>query len=453
MTPPPPGAVPATKPDAESTRHAPPAPAVAKGRLRSVAKAVFALAACAGIAYVAWRYPDEARRIWASIVGGGGERPVAKAPEPKEHPPWDGRLSLTEKAVAAMGITTTEALPQSKPIELELLGTTEYISDNLNKLRPMFKGRVDKVYATVGQSVKKGDPLIDLYSKELAEAKSTCEIERIQWLYDKNLLAIRESLLATKAVSQQLYEETKNNEMKNRQEYEVARDRLRVYGLTEAEIDRVKDEVGAQKARLTLRSPIDGLVIVRDVVAGNLYDEDDTLLVIAPLDRLWVWGNVFESDLDLVEIGQAWEIQFPFLRHKVRGKVEYISNRVDPGTHAVKIRTSIPNVDGKLKSDMLVRGKLEIPPVAGRVAIPRTALVVTDGHFYAFVEVPGEPGKFERRTVALVQEKSDRAVVEDGLRAGDRVVTVGGLILAQMYEDLLTAQTGAPAPEPPGKGE
>ena len=94
---------------------------------------------------------------------------------------------------------------------------------------------------------------------------------------------------------------------------------------------------------MTLRSPIDGFVIERDVVPGNLYDENDTLLVIAPLDRLWVWGNVFESDLDLVKLGQSWEIRFPFLEQKLQGKVEYISNRVDPNTHAVRVRTSIPN--------------------------------------------------------------------------------------------------------------
>src|SRR5262249_59683483 len=137
-----------------------------------------------------------------------------------------------------LGLSTVKAAAQSEPIRLELLGTTEYISDTLAKVRPMFKGRVDKVHVTVGQSVRKGESLIDLYSTELAEAKSNCEIERIQWLYDKNLLEIRESLLRTKTVSQQLYEETRNNEMKNRREDEGARDKLFGYGLTAKEDER-----------------------------------------------------------------------------------------------------------------------------------------------------------------------------------------------------------------------
>ena len=185
-------------------------------------------------------------------------------------------------------------------------------------------------------------------------------------------------------------------------------------------------------------------MIDRNVVPGNLYDENDTLLTVAPLDRLWVWGNVFESDLDLVRLGQSWEITFPFLADKALGKVEYISNRVDPSTHAVRIRTSIPNLQGRIKSDMLVRGILAIDPVAGRTVVPRTSLVVEGGKSFVFVRVPDHPDHFERRAVDVAQEKDDHAVIADGLRSGDEVVNVGGLLLAQVYEDLKLVASGAP---------
>ena len=151
------------------------------------------------------------------------------------------------------------------------------------------------------------------------------------------------------------------------------------------------------------------------MVPGNLYDDNDTLLVIAPLDRLWVWGNVFESDMDLVKLGQPWEIRFPFLEEKLQGKVEYISNRVDPNTHAVRVRTSIPNPEGRLKSDMLVRGMLEIPPAPGRSRHPqdrphrrgRTLLRLRRGHREARYfraagrgSGPGEGRSCDRSTAA-----------------------------------------------------
>ncbi|WP_206108202.1 efflux RND transporter periplasmic adaptor subunit [Paludisphaera soli] len=412
------------------------------------------LVAIAAAAVVVWRRPDVASEAWRAIAGGhqAAHHPADATPPRVASGPWDGAIVVAERAREAMGIRVEPARPQSEPIRLELLGTTEYISDTLTKVRPMFEGRVDKVYVTVGESVRKGDPLIDLYSTELAAAKSVYEIEKIQWLYDKKLLEIRESLLQSKAVSQQLYDETRNNEMKNRREYEVARDKLLVYGLTEQEVEGVESEPGSEKARLTLRSPADGLVIDRDVAVGNLYDENDTLLVVTPLERLWVWGNVFESDLDLVSLGQSWEIRFPFLGYTARGKVEYISNRVDPSSHAVRVRASIPNPEGKLKSDMLVRGLLEIPPVEGRVEVPRTALVVVDGLAYVFVEVEGRPDAYERRDVTVAHEKEDHAVLERGLKAGERVVVVGGLLLQQIYENEEAAAVGAaPGTSEPGR--
>jgi membrane fusion protein, heavy metal efflux system len=419
----------------------------ARRKLRVLATRVALVLCAAALGYLGWAHPARIRNAWNTLTSAFSAPPLPTRggpTPPEQRQPWDGFVTLTERGRTSMDITSKKAEPQTEPIRLELLGTTEYDSDNLTKIRPLFKGRVDKVYTTVGQTVKKGAPLIDLYSTELAEAKSAYEIKRIQWIYDKNLLDAREPLMKSKAIAQQLFVESQNNEMKSRREFEVARDKLLVYGLTEAEIAKVKDVGGSQKARLTIRSPADGIVITRDVVVGNLYDDDDTLLVIAPLDHLWVWGNVFESDLDLVDLGQSWEIQFPFLSHKLHGKVEYISNRVDPGTHAVRIRTSIQNREGRLKSDMLVRGMLEIPPTPGRTVIPRTALVVADGNYYVFVQVAGRIDKFERRRVEIAQEKDDHVVIEHGMRAGEDVVYVGSLLLAQLYDDLKTVQTGAP---------
>jgi cobalt-zinc-cadmium efflux system membrane fusion protein len=356
----------------------------------------------------------------------------------------DNALKLDDQAKTALGLCTRRVEPQTQPIRLELLGTTKYDEDTLTKVRVMFKGRVERVHVVLGQRVQIGQPLIDLYSTELAEAKSTFEIEHLQWMYEKQLLDTRAQLRKSNAIPEQLFLETQNSEMRNRREYEVARDKLLVYGLTDQEIDNVEHEQGQQKARLTLRSPSEGIVIKRDVVPGNLYEQDDTLLVIAPLDHLRVWGNVFESDLDLVKIGQAWEIQFPYLTERIQGKVEYIANEVDPETRAVRLRTSIPNVAGNLKSDMLVRGTLEIPPKPGRTVIPRSALIVEDGRYFAFVQSATDPTKYERRSLNVAQEKEDHVVVESGLLPGDEVVVVGGLILAQLYDDLQIARTGTP---------
>jgi cobalt-zinc-cadmium efflux system membrane fusion protein len=421
------------------------------------------------VAVVAWRFPKQANAALQAIIKlkdqathGNEQSPGAELTSTSGSADYagaqagasdDGVLTVSKEARDGMRLLTATVKAQDEPIQLELLGTTEYDSDNQTKIRPLFKGRVDKVFATVGTYVKKGDTLIEFYSVELAQAKMDCEIQHIQWNFSHALLMQREKLWEGKAISEQLYLESRNSELQDRRQYEVAVDKLLVYGLTPDEVKKSEDEVGAQKARMLFRSPTDGIVIFRDVVPGNIYDDNDTLLVIEPLDHLWVWGNVFESDLDLVKIGQPWEIQFPFIQEKIPGKVGYISNTVDPGTHTVRIRTSIPNLERRLKSAMLVRGMLQIPVSPTWTGIPRNALVTYNGLFHAFVQDPKDPGKFRRVPVTIAQEKSDHVIVEKGLKPGEIVVTDGSLILDQMFENAkitrITAVPTGPAAESP----
>src|SRR5262249_14936862 len=141
----------------------------------------------------------------------------------------------------------------------------------------------------------------------------------------------------------------------------------------------------SDKARMTRVSPVDGVVISRDVVPGNLYDNNDVLMVIAPLDTLFVWVNVYEADQVKVKIGQDMEIRFPYLNATVVGNVQCPAPEVSKHARAIKIRATVPNVDGKLKSDMLVRASLESPPVEGWTVLPRAALVVMNGNECALV--------------------------------------------------------------------
>jgi membrane fusion protein, heavy metal efflux system len=415
-----------------------------RGRRRLVRLGIVLLVV-AGTGAAAWAFPKPFRDAFAALTKPKtSERAERPTPVETATVSPDGVLALGEKAAAGMGLEATVVVRQIEPIRLELLGTTQYDSDNQTRIRPLFKGRVDKVYAKVGQLVKKGEPLIEYYSTDLAEAKNACEIERIQWVFWNNLLKVKEGLAKSNAVSKQSYLETQNEEMKSLREYEVARDKLLVYGLTEEEVVKVKDEVGAQKARMTFRSPASGIVISRDVVPGNIYDDDDTLLVIEPMDHLWVWGNVFESDLGLIKLGQSWEIEFPFQKERQHGKVEHISNNVDPGTHAVRVRTSIANNEGRIKSEMLVRGCLEIPPDPRRTVIPRSALVVSAGQYHAYAKLPGSPPRYQRVEVDVAQEKDDHVVLESGLKPGDEVVSVGALMLDQMFDNALVTRATEP---------
>ena len=388
----------------------------------------------------------------------------------KENLPWDGYVSLTQDEENAFGLKTEEVKKQDQPIKLELTGRTAYDVNSLTKIRLRFDASVEKVLVSLGQKIKAGDPLVELHSTDLAGAKSDFQSKYVQWQHDKNMLDVRRDLVNKGAISRKEYIDTLNDERRSWLDFILAGDKLRIYKVPDAEIDPLlkglgdvsieKHQFGSieDKARMTLVSPVDGIIIEREVVPQNYYETSSVLMVIAPLDHLWVLVNVYELDQDKVEVGQTMEIQFPFMEERIKGKVQYEANEVSKETRAVRVRASIPNPGARFKADMVVKAMLEIPPVKGQTTISRLAMVSTNGSAYVFVRRPrtddttAESGdgtkkradKFERRKIEVAQESYDIVVVHSGLEPGEVVATNGSLILAQLFEDRFMVQTGQP---------
>jgi len=391
--------------------------------------------------------------LLAGLRPHAGEPPVGHAsaggwPAPpsvrRDGSAWDGTIAVTAEQQRTMGMRLVEVAAQTEPLLLEVQGKTDYNPDTLLKIRPRFDALVLAVHATVGQKVKKGDPLVDLYSVKLAQAKLEYESKQSQADHDKQIADHQRELAEGGVIpnASRVMLDAINLERRSLLEFKLARDELEVYGVPPEEIERVHLESGTEKAKMTLRSPGDGTVISRDVVVGNIYDENDTLLVITSLEELWVWGNVYERDLARVHVGLPWEIRFPFSKEVVQGTIDYVANQVDPQTRALRIRGAIPNPDGRLKSDQLVQVFVKNPPPPGATVIPRRAVVFDSGETFVFVRRPGTEDVFERRPIVLEREHSDRVIVAEGLQPGESVVIVGGLVLAQIYEDRAAAESG-----------
>jgi cobalt-zinc-cadmium efflux system membrane fusion protein len=395
------------------------------------------------------------------------DAPPTPSSRPTAVQQWDGLVKLSADDQAALGFRFAPVKAQTEPLRLELTGRTAYNINTITKIRPRFDTRVEKVLVDLGQKITKGQPLVELYSTDLATAKSDFQTRFVQWQHDLKLLNTRQKLVESGAISQQVWVDTQNDEQKSRLDYNLALDKLTVfYEVPRDEIDPLIDRLGEKvidprsfgsvtsKARMILRAKTDGYVILRDVVPGNYYESTDVLMEIAPLDHLWVEVNVYELDQDKVRVGQTMEVQFPFLAQKLSGRVDYVASEVSKETRAVKVRATIPNPDGRLKSEMLVKAMLEIPPVPGQTVVPRLAMIAISGGEYVFVRNPppagSTPGKrgvdrFSRVKIAVAQENTDHVVVARGLSPGQEVVTNGSLILSQLYEDERVTTTGLPA--------
>jgi len=278
----------------------------------------------------------------------------------------------------------------------------------------------------------------------LAEAKLEYESKQSQAEHDHQIAEHQRDLVAKGVIpdSSRLLLDAVNLERRSLLEFKLARDELEVFGVPLDEIATVHEETGTEKAKMTLRAPADGTIVARDVAIGNIYDPKDTLLTIASIEELWVWGNVYERDLADVRKGLTWEVHFPFTRESVAGTVDYVANQVDPQTHAVRIRGSIPNADGRFRSDQIVRVIVKCPPKTGNTVIPRRAVVTNAGDCFVFLQRPATADTFERRQVKIDHEFSDYVLVAEGLAPGESVVTTGSLIMTQVYEDRRAVETG-----------
>ncbi len=363
------------------------------------------------------------------------------SPEQTSQDPWNRILVLNDNEVRSIGLKTAPVKRQTEPTLLKLFGTTDYDPAYVTVVRTQFDSRVDQVLVDFGSLVKKGEELLELFSTDLAEAKSNYEAAISQWARDKKVLDYKTDLAKTDSVAKKDLIEAENDEAQSRLKMKLARDKLLVYGLTDREIENASSEDGVQKAKMILRSRADGIVVLRNVVKGNYYTSADLLMTIAPLDHLWVRGSVSELDAEKVELGQALKVVFPFSDRTIDGVVKYIDKAIDPDSRSAKFRTSIENPDGKLKAGMFVRVWVEIPPKEGRTLIPRSAMVTVDRFDYVFIRRPGKGNEFDRRQIFTAKENHDVVIVAAtspdhlGLKPGQEVVTTGSLILEQLYED------------------
>jgi RNA polymerase sigma factor (sigma-70 family) len=150
------------------------------------------------------------------------------------------------------------------------------------EVRLQFGFRVEKVFVEPGQRVKTGDPLFQVFSTELMEAKSNYEMASSQWSHDKKIYDYKAPLAKANTLSRKELIDVENNEAQSRLKMRLAKDKLLIFGLTEEDIKQVPNEEGESRARYRPRSRVDGRVAAMRAAAGESYNAGDVLMVIVP---------------------------------------------------------------------------------------------------------------------------------------------------------------------------
>ncbi len=292
------------------------------------------------------------------------------------------------------------------------VGILAYNADLISWVNTKYSGWIEKVHVNyVGQEVRKGQPLFEIYSPELV----TTQEEYLRALdYAASLRGSDRAETLRQAES--LLRST--------------RDRLTYWDISESQIRRLEESRKVQR-RLVVAAPVGGVVadVMDEALEGIFVRAGVNLYKIVDLSSLWVHAAVYESDFSWVREGQPAAVSFPFEPDRIfRGEILFLYPEVSQDTRTMKICVEVPNEGDRLRAGMYTDVVIHGPPIRDAILIPDSAVLRSGERNLVFVDL-GE-GRFEPRAVKL-GIRGEGAVIQvlTGLVPGEAVVTQSQFML------------------------
>jgi membrane fusion protein, copper/silver efflux system len=321
----------------------------------------------------------------------------------------DAAVKISIDRIQKLGVRTEQVSMRALTRTVRAVATVQADERRLHIVAPRFEGWIERLHVnTTGQAVRKGDPLMDVYSPDLITAQHEYLIAR------RGTKDVEDGGLEVQAGMERLTES--------------ALQRLRNWNISEADLQTLRQE-GHIRQYLTLRSPVNGIVLDKSVIQGQRFMAGETLYRIADLSRVWMLADVFEQDLVMIHAGQTATIRIEAYPDEIfTGEVTFIYPTVNPETRTASVRIELPNPQELLKPAMY--GKVEFVSIQREdrvLAVPESA-VLDAGTTQSVLMDLGE-GRFEPRLVKLGKHANDYVEVLDGLKAGEMVVVKANFLI------------------------
>jgi cobalt-zinc-cadmium efflux system membrane fusion protein len=280
--------------------------------------------------------------------------------------------------------------------------------------------RVVAIEAALGKTVSKGQVVALVQSPELGKARADYLTARARLELSQTALQRKQRLAAENIVAQREVQEAQANVKSAEADIQAAQSTLRSLGSSDAP---------SEGLQLALRSPINGTIIERTVVQGQMADPAKPLFKVADLSNLWLTSHAFEGDAVRVHAGTVARINFAALPGKsFRGKVSLVGKQVDMDSRTVLVRIEVANSGGLLRPGMSATAWV---PLGNRsqdvIAVPAAAVQRMQDHWCVFI--PRSKDTFEVRPVERGRDLGSEIEILSGLKVGDVVVVDGAFLL------------------------
>ena len=393
------------------------APRTISSRLgAAIAAALFAV-----VAIVYW--------TWHSGEGKPGQGGGAYAGTPNAAPQSPDSVDLSDSQLDAVKVAPVEA--RDFPVEKNAIGSIDFDEEMAVQVFAPYEGRIIALFGSVGDDVKKGQTLFTIDSPDLLQAESTLiSAAGVLDLDTKNLQRLRD-LYTTRAVSEHDVEQATSDQQTAEGNLRAARDAVRLFGKTDADIDRIIANRSADPT-LVVPSPITGRITARNAAPGLFVQPGNAPApyTVANIDTMWMLANVAEDDSPAFRVGQQVQVKLDAFPGQVfEGKVETIGASVDPNTRRVLVRSAIKDPQHQLRSGMFADFVISVAAPMHSPSIPIDG-VVREGDGTMTIWVTADRRRFTRRTVKIGGEHDGFRQILDGVQVGELVATEGALFLS-----------------------
>lgn len=316
-------------------------------------------------------------------------------------------------------------------IERDSVGIIDFDDDLMVQISPPYAGRILQLFANAGDKVKRGQLLFTIDSPDLVQAESTLIAAAAQLKLTTATLARAKGLYAIKGMAQKDYEQAVSDQQAAQASYEGARNAVRIFDKSEAQIDRIIAERRVD-ASMPVVSPIAGVITARSAAPGTLVQPGSTPApyTLGDVWIKWLIADMPETDLPVLRLGQSVDVRLPAYPDRVfHGRISYIAEQVDPNTHRAVVRSQIADPNDELRAQMFANFTVLVGGPSDALAVPVDA-VVREGDGTMSVWVTNGQNRFTRRTVRLGLEQDGFDQILAGLTPGERIATTGALFIS-----------------------
>ncbi|MBS0556784.1 MAG: efflux RND transporter periplasmic adaptor subunit [Proteobacteria bacterium] len=355
--------------------------------------------------------------LLAGCSSSANESPAATAK------PTDVKLTPQQLSRITLYTASVEKFHQS----IRANGTVDFDNEHATSVLAPLSGPVIKLLVAPGDQVKKGQALALVHSPDYAAAVDAYRKAQAAAHNARRIADVDKDLLAHKGVSEREAAQAQSDAIGAEADASAALQALVALDIDPQVLDALREGKPAPQIDGVIRAPLAGTVVERSITPGQLLQAGTTAcFTIADLTRAWVLAQLFGDDASRVGIGDSAQIDAGST--VVNGTVTNVAAEVDPATRAVVARISADNPHGVLKKQMYVPVTIVARKDSSGLLIPASAILRDDENL-PFVYVAQADGGFARRSVTLGYRDGDRAVIVDGVHAGEKIVAQGAIFL------------------------